>query len=83
MLVGYGGNNGTTFNAALISNKLHAKFLKGEPDGVDFSWRTREATKTPNFYGSMTQSATIYMGEFEGKPVYVPLSKIVPMVHPD
>jgi hypothetical protein len=33
MLVGLGGNNGTTLSAALKSNQLHAEFLAGKPEG--------------------------------------------------
>lgn len=64
MLVGLGGNNGTTFTAALLSNRLHQDFLAGKTEGVDMKWRTREGVRTPDYYGSMTQSATIYLGEF-------------------
>lgn len=83
MLVGLGGNNGTTFTAALTSNRLHADFLAGKPEGQDMTWRTRDGDHVPNYYGSMTQSATIYLGEFNNQPVYVPFNKIVPMADPN
>jgi myo-inositol-1-phosphate synthase len=47
------------------------------------SWKTREGVKTPNYYGSMTQSATIYLGEYNNAPVYVPFNKVVPMTDPN
>lgn len=54
MLVGVGGNNGTTFSASLMANKLHADFSAGKPEGVDMSWRSREKVHTPDYLGSMT-----------------------------
>jgi myo-inositol-1-phosphate synthase len=42
MLVGLGGNNGSTFVAGLLANKL----------GVN--WESKQGTMKPNFYGSFT-----------------------------
>ena len=50
MLVGLGGNNGTTFTAGILANK------KGT------TWETKNGVQTPNFYGSFTQSATTHVG---------------------
>lgn len=46
MLVGLGGNNGSTFTAGIIANKRQ------------LSWRTKNGEQKANFYGSFTQSAT-------------------------
>lgn len=46
MLVGWGGNNGATFTAALIANKLK------------LSWSTRKGTQEANWYWLFTHSLT-------------------------
>lgn len=67
MLVGWGGNNGSTFTAALLANKL------------GLSWPTRKGTQRANWYGSLTQSSTVRLGE----NVNVQLAKLLPSLHPD
>lgn len=42
MLVGLGGNNGTTFTGGLLANKLK------------LSWFTKRGEQTANYYGSIT-----------------------------
>lgn len=73
MLVGIGGNNGTTVVAGAIANR----------EGI--SWRTRTGVKQPNYYGSITQSSTIYLGTEKntGEDVYVPLKNMLPMLNPN
>lgn len=72
MLVGWGGNNGTTFTAGIIANKHKIK------------WNTKNGESSPNWFGSITQSSTIFLGMNENNdPVYVPLSSLLPMVQPD
>lgn len=72
MLVGWGGNNGSTLTAALEAN--HRKL----------EWRTRTGVQTANWFGSITQASTVFIGSDEsGKDVYVPMNELVPMVHPD
>lgn len=72
MQVGWGGNNGTTLTAAVIANRL----------GI--SWETRTGRQTPNYYGSLTQAATMRVGFDEsGKDVFVPLGSVVPIVDPN
>lgn len=71
MLVGWGGNNGTTFTAGILANKL------------GLSWRTRTGERKANFYGSLTQCATVRLGvTAEGEEVNVPLHDLLPMVRP-
>jgi len=72
MIVGLGGNNGSTVLAGTIANK----------EGI--TWRTKDGIQTPNYYGSISQSSTIRLGENEhGDDVYIPFNNILPMVHPN
>ncbi|XP_065332975.1 inositol-3-phosphate synthase 1-B [Cloeon dipterum] len=66
MLVGWGGNNGSTLTAALLANKHQ------------LSWNTKEGVKHANLFGSITQSSTVPLGD----EVYVPLNSLLPMVDP-
>ncbi|CAG9858015.1 unnamed protein product [Phyllotreta striolata] len=67
MLVGWGGNNGSTFTAALLANKL------------GLSWPTKKRIQKANWYGSLTQAATVSLGD----DVFVPFSHLLPMVDPN
>lgn len=72
MLVGWGGNNGTTLSATILANKHN------------ISWSTREGVQTPNYLGSLVRASTLRLGnDAEGKDVFVPFSDLVPMVHPN
>ncbi|PUU72355.1 hypothetical protein B9Z19DRAFT_1010660 [Tuber borchii] len=73
MLVGWGGNNGTTVTAGIIANR----------DGL--TWETREGPRCANYYGSVIMGSTIKLGnEAEtGKEIHIPFHDILPMVHPN
>lgn len=72
LLVGLGGNNGTTFTAATIANREKIKF------------QTREGEIESNYFGSVTQSSTIKLGiDSKGKDIYVPFNSILPMINPN
>ncbi|CAF1011429.1 unnamed protein product [Adineta steineri] len=72
MLVGWGGNNGSTFTGATIANR----------DNI--TWMRKEGEQFPNYYGSLTQSTTIRIGSNnEGKEVHIPFNTILPMLHPN
>ena len=72
MLVGWGGNNGTTLSATILANK-HS-----------MSWSTREGTQNANYIGSLVRASTLRLGtDEEGKDVNVPFSDVLPMVHPN
>jgi len=72
MLVGWGGNNGTTVTAAVLANKLGLR------------WETKEGTQSANYYGSVTQASTVLLGNgMDGDTVYVPLKSLVPMLEPN
>jgi len=69
MLIGLGGNNGSTVVGGLIANR----------EGI--SWETKEGPQTPNYFGSITQSSTVRIGaDANGEDTYVPLKALVPMV---
>ncbi|KAK9307501.1 hypothetical protein QLX08_002134 [Tetragonisca angustula] len=73
MLVGWGGNNGTTITAALIANKLK------------LTWETKNGIQKANWYGSLIQASTVRLGRGKGnkEDVYVPMSWMLPMINPD
>ena len=71
MLVGWGGNNGTTVTAGVIANKKH------------ISWETKKGTREPNWYGSITQCSTTKIGVSGKKEIYMPLKEILPLVDPN
>jgi len=66
MLVGWGGNNGSTLTAALLANKER------------LTWNTKEGVRHADLLGSITQSGTVPLGE----DVHVPLNTLLPMVDP-
>jgi myo-inositol-1-phosphate synthase len=76
MLVGLGGNNGSTFVAGILANKKKQ------------SWETKNGIQHPNFHGSFTQSATCHVGfkfDEDSKKladVYKPVKDLMPMVNP-
>eukprot|EP00188_Purpureofilum_apyrenoidigerum_P003321 Plantae.Rhodophyta-Purpureofilum_apyrenoidigerum.ctg3438.p1 GENE.Plantae.Rhodophyta-Purpureofilum_apyrenoidigerum.ctg3438~~Plantae.Rhodophyta-Purpureofilum_apyrenoidigerum.ctg3438.p1 ORF type:complete len:525 (-),score=106.17 Plantae.Rhodophyta-Purpureofilum_apyrenoidigerum.ctg3438:1538-3112(-) len=73
MLVGWGGNNGSTLTASVIANRLGLK------------WNTKEGVHHANYFGSICLSSTVRMG-FDAetnKDVWVPMNSLVPMVHPN
>ncbi|CAF5191043.1 unnamed protein product, partial [Rotaria magnacalcarata] len=72
MLVGWAGNNGSTFTGATIANR------------EKITWMRKEGEQFPNYYGSLTQSTTIRIGsDNEGKEVHIPFNTILPMLHPN
>lgn len=71
MLVGLGGNNGTTVTAGILANR-HG-----------MTWMTKDGLRKPNYYGSLTHAATCRVGNYKGEEVHVPFSSLLPMVHPN
>jgi myo-inositol-1-phosphate synthase len=72
MLVGWGGNNGTTLTAGLIANR------KG------FKWETKRGTQQANYFGSLVMSTTLRIGyDEQNREVYLPLSQVLPVVNPN
>ncbi|EDO18516.1 hypothetical protein Kpol_2001p17 [Vanderwaltozyma polyspora DSM 70294] len=75
MLVGLGGNNGTTFLASVLANKNNLEFYSKNFKGL----------KKANYYGSVTQSSTIKLGinPETNEDVYIPFNEILPFVNPN
>uniref|UniRef100_A0A671LUC9 inositol-3-phosphate synthase n=1 Tax=Sinocyclocheilus anshuiensis TaxID=1608454 RepID=A0A671LUC9_9TELE len=71
MLVGWGGNNGTTVTAAVLANKL------------GLTWKTKTGLKKANYYGSLLESSTVCLGSSPDGEVYAPFRDLLPMVHPN
>ncbi|XP_022228941.2 inositol-3-phosphate synthase [Drosophila obscura] len=72
MLVGWGGNNGSTLTAALEANRRQLK------------WRKRTGVQQANWFGSITQASTVLIGSDEaGSDVFVPMKELLPMVEPN
>ncbi|CAJ0944525.1 unnamed protein product [Ranitomeya imitator] len=71
MLVGWGGNNGTTVTAAVLANRM------------GLSWMTKTGKKVANYYGSLFQSSTVCLGSGPDGDVHIPFRDLLPMVHPN
>ncbi|KAH8808027.1 hypothetical protein F5884DRAFT_351790 [Xylogone sp. PMI_703] len=73
MLVGWGGNNGSTVTAGIIANRR------------GLTWETREGKRTANYYGSVMMSSTMKLGTDAktAKDVNIPFHEVLPMVHPN
>lgn len=71
MLVGWGGNNGTTVTGGILANK----------HGI--TWMTKDGLRKPNYFGSLTHAATVRVGNYKGEEIHAPFSSLLPMVHPN
>jgi myo-inositol-1-phosphate synthase len=73
MLVGWGGNNGSTVTAGIIANRR------------GLVWETREGPRAANYYGSVVMGSTMKLGTDAKtmKDVNIPFHDILPMVHPN
>lgn len=72
LIVGIGGNNGTTLAAGLIANRLKLK------------WETERGINESNWLGSMAMMGTVKLGErLDASSVYVPIRSLLPMLNPD
>ena len=71
MLVGWGGNNGSTLTGGVIANR----------EGI--SWATKDKVQQANYFGSLTQASAIRVGSFNGEEIYAPFKSLLPMVNPD
>ncbi|KAI7898398.1 uncharacterized protein BX663DRAFT_443266 [Cokeromyces recurvatus] len=72
MMVGWGGNNGSTLTASILAHKRKIQ------------WRTKNGVQKPNYFGSVTQSSTVCLGidSETGQDVYVPISQMLPLMNP-
>jgi myo-inositol-1-phosphate synthase len=73
MLVGWGGNNGTTVTAGIIANRR------------GLVWETKEGKREANYYGSVMMGSTTKLGTDSetGKEINIPFRDLLPMVHPN
>lgn len=73
MLVGWGGNNGTTVTAGILANRR------------GLVWDTREGPRAANYYGSIVMASTLKLGTDAktGEEINIPFRDVLPMVHPN
>ncbi|KAJ9199180.1 hypothetical protein DTO164E3_4884 [Paecilomyces variotii] len=73
MLVGWGGNNGSTVTAGIIANRR------------GLAWDTREGKREANYYGSVVMGSTVKLGTDpkSGEEINIPFHDLLPMVHPN
>ncbi|KMU75761.1 inositol-3-phosphate synthase [Coccidioides immitis RMSCC 3703] len=73
MLVGWGGNNGTTVTAGIMANRR------------GLVWDTREGKRAANYYGSLVMGSTVKLGTDPetAEEVNIPFRDMLPMVHPN
>ena len=73
MLVGLGGNNGSTVTAGILANRR------------GLVWETREGERASNYYGSVVMSSTVKLGTDAktGEEINIPFRDMLPMVHPN
>lgn len=71
MLVGWGGNNGSTLTAGVIANR----------EGI--SWVTKDKVQQANYFGSLTQASTVRIGSYNGEEIHAPFKSLLPMVDPN
>jgi myo-inositol-1-phosphate synthase len=71
-LIGWGGNNGSTFTAGIIANKLN------------MTWKTKRGKQSVNYYGSIMTAYTIRL-EYsqDNQEVYVPLKDVLSVLNPN
>lgn len=72
MLVGWGGNNGSTLTASLLAHQHKV------------TWKSRRGVEAPNFFGSLVMASTVALGvdEESGKEVTAPIYQLAPFVDP-
>lgn len=73
MLVGWGGNNGTTVTAGIIANRR------------GLVWETKNGRQEANYYGSLLMGSTVKLGTdaVTGEEIMIPFNQLLPMVHPN
>ncbi|ULU05713.1 hypothetical protein L5515_014102 [Caenorhabditis briggsae] len=73
LLVGLGGNNGSTAVGSIYANQY------------GMTWRTKEGSNQANYFGSVTQTATVHLGYDSAtqNQIFVPFKDIVPILSPN
>lgn len=62
LMVGFGGNNGSTILGGIIANK------------EKLEWNTKKGVQKANMYGSMTQCSTMKVADSEEGEIYMRLN---------
>ena len=70
MIIGWGGNNGTTVTNGILANRLSLK------------WETKRGEVKANYHGSLTQCSTTYLGQDDKGTTVAPFKSLLPMVNP-
>lgn len=72
-MIGVGGNNGSTLCATVLANRHN------------ITWHTKAGIQQPNYIGSLLRASTVQIGTEAGtgKEVHIPISDVLPMVHPN
>lgn len=73
MLVGLGGNNGTTVTAGILANRRNLTF------------ETKEGPRGSNYYGSLVMGSTMKLGTdaVTSEEINIPFHDVLPMIHPN
>uniref|UniRef100_A0A914WZN9 inositol-3-phosphate synthase n=1 Tax=Plectus sambesii TaxID=2011161 RepID=A0A914WZN9_9BILA len=71
LLVGLGGNNGSTVTGAIVANRER------------MTWRTRNGEQSANYWGSITQATTVHLGWDGSEQIHVPFKDLLPTVDPN
>ena len=73
MMVGWGGNNGSTVTATILANKHN------------ICWSSKRGAHSPNYIGSLVRAGVMRLGTdpTTGKDVNLPISDVLPTVHPN
>lgn len=58
MMVGWGGNNGTTITGGILANKMK------------ITWEDKKGVHEPNFLGSLTQSSSLKIACTEKEEIF-------------
>ncbi|ETO33965.1 hypothetical protein RFI_03128 [Reticulomyxa filosa] len=71
LLVGIGGNNGTTVLSGILANQKN------------MTWQTKNGVQKANYFGSITHAGTTYLGinKEKNEEIFVPLRSLLPMLH--
>eukprot|EP01057_Protomagalhaensia_wolfi_P002043 Protomagalhaensia_wolfi_Nauph_80__2042@NODE_22_length_4814_cov_65_182199_g17_i0_p1_GENE_NODE_22_length_4814_cov_65_182199_g17_i0NODE_22_length_4814_cov_65_182199_g17_i0_p1_ORF_typecomplete_len516_score89_42NAD_binding_5/PF07994_12/1_9e154Inos1P_synth/PF01658_17/3_1e51_NODE_22_length_4814_cov_65_182199_g17_i0611608 len=71
LLVGIGGNNGTTLAASLAAHRRQ------------ITWEDKHGCHSPDWLGSVAMMSTCKLGvDSEGCDIYVPIRSLLPMINP-
>jgi myo-inositol-1-phosphate synthase len=73
MMIGMGGNNGSTLCATIVANRLN------------IVWGTKTGVQQPNYIGSVLRASTVQIGTdpLTKQEVHIPIADVLPMVHPN